>query len=218
MAFIPALAFLLLAVPAPAQQGQPADFEQLGQDLLRNIDAWTNQANGKLQSGKPVGGEDFDSLFGENFLSGSEDPLRDLELAQKRIDSKLSAAGRKEFDASYGSWMKKKVAPADLNPEVVSDDKHVTVNLDAPADAADSMKIDIAGGLIKMSYARQEQRRTLNPDGSAGTASFMKTRRRAMAVPKGANPAKYRVSAANGKVSIIFDRLKKGKARPEASK
>ena len=114
--------------------------------------------------------------------------------------------------------MKKKVAPADLNPEVVSDDKHVTVNLDQPADAADSMKVDIAGGLIKMSYARQEQRRTLNPDGSAGTASFMKTRRRAMAVPKGANPAKYRVSAANGKISIIFDRLKKGKARPEASK
>lgn len=218
MAAITAALLFLFSSAALAQQGQPADFEQLGQDLLRNIDVLTGQVNGKLQANKPVGSEDFDAIFGENFLSGSDDPVRDLELAQKRIESKLSAAKRKEFDASYGSWMKKKVAPSDLNPEVVSDDKHVTVNLDAPADAADSMKIDIAGGLIKMSYAREEQRPSVNPDGSAGTSSFMKTRRRAMAVPKGANPAKYRVSAANGKVSIIFDRLKKGKKRTEASK
>jgi len=39
-----------------------------------------------------------------------------------------------------------------------------------------------------------------------------------LAVPKGANPARYKVSAYKGGVSIIFDRLKKGKKRTEASK
>ncbi len=214
-----ALVFLLFitASPAPAQQqDQAADSEQLGQDLIKNIDTWIGQVNNKLQSDKPVSSEDFDSLFGDSFFSGSEDPIRDIEAAQKKIASKLGPK-QKDFDASYGKWVAGKMSPADLKPEVISDEEHVTVNLKAPRADSDSMKVNIDGKRIKINYAQAENRQVTNPDGSVSSSSFMKRNQRVMAVPKGADPAKYRVKAAKGVVSIIFDR-KKGRKRTEASK
>lgn len=214
-----ALLFFCAAASARAQEpaagtAQP-DPEELSQDLIKAIDGWLGQINGKLQSDKPVTPEDFDSVFGDSFFSGSEDPVRDLELAQRRISSKLGAE-HKKVSEPYGKWASKKLSPSDLEPEVLRDDEHVTVNLKTPESAADSMKINIDQGRIKLDYARQESRQVANPDGSITSSPFMKRRSRMMAVPKGADPARYKVRTSKGVVSIIFDR-KKGK-RTEASK
>ena len=182
--FLAAALAVFAAVPVLAGETAPAqpEAEQLGQDLVKDIDGWIGRIAHKLDSDKPVTSEDFDSVFGESFFSGSQDPI------------------------------------GDLDPEVVSDDEHVTVNLKAPENAADSMKVDIAGSRIKMNYEQTETRQETREDGSTVSSSFSRRRSRVMAVPKGANPAKYKVSAANGRVSIIFDRLKKGKTKTEASK
>ena len=212
------LAFLLF-LPAPAARAEgeaAADSEELGQDLIKNIDAWIGQVNGKLQSDKPVSAEDFDSIFNESFFSASEDPIKDLELAQKKIGPKLGEK-QKDFDASYGKWVSGKLSPADLNPEVVSDDEHITVKLMNPQADSGSMKVKIDARRIKINYAREEKRQVTNPDGSVSSSSFTKRNQRVMAVPKGADPDKYRVRASKGSVSIIFDR-KKGKKNTEASK
>lgn len=213
-----ALAFFS-AVPVLAGEASPAqpEAEQLGQDLVKDIDGWIGRIANKLDSDKPVTAEDFDSVFGDSFFSGSQDPIGDLEKVQQRVNSRLGEKSKK-FNEPYGKWMNKRMAPADLNPEVVSDDEHVTVNLKTPENAADSMKVDIAQGRIKMNYEQVETRQETREDGSIASSSFSRRRSRVMAVPKGANPAKYRVSAANGRVSIIFDKLKKGKTKTEASK
>jgi len=192
------------------------DSEQLSQDLIRNIDGWLGKINGKIQSGQPIGSEDFDSIFNDSFFSGSEDPIRDIELAQKKINSKLGA-GQNRFDESYGKWVSEKMSPADLNPEVVSDKDHITVKLKAPKAEKDSMKINIDAKRIKMNYRLEEKRLVTNPDGSNSSSFFMKRRQRIISVPEGANPDKYQVRASKGSVRIIFDRLKKGKSM-EASK
>lgn len=212
------LAFLLFlaASPAPAGQEEAADAEELGQDLIKNIDAWIGQVNGKLQSDKPVSAEDFDSIFNESFFSASEDPIKDLELAQKKIGAKLGEK-QKDFDASYGKWVSGKLSPADLNPEVVPDDEHITVKLRNPQAEDGSMKVKIDGRRIKINYAREEKRQVTNPDGSVSSSSFTRRNQRVMAVPKGADPDKYTVRASKGMVRIIFDR-KKGRKRTEASK
>jgi hypothetical protein len=67
-----------------------------------------------------------------------------------------------------------------------------------------------------MNYEQQETRQQLQPDGSMAPAAFTRRRQRIMAVPKGANPASYKVKTDKGTVSIIFDRLKK--KHVEASK
>jgi len=210
---------LFAAVPVLAGETAPArqDAEQLGQDLVKDLDNWIGRIAEKLDSDKPVTGEDFDSIFGESFFSGSQDPIGDLEKVQQRVNSRLGAKSKK-FDEPYGKWMGGKISAADLNPEVVSDDEHVTVNLKTPEDASDSMKVNIAGNRIKMNYEQVETRQETKPDGSTVSSSFSRRRARVMAVPKGANPAKYKVTAAAGRVSIIFDRLKKGKDKTEASK
>jgi len=211
---------LLLAPFAAARaegQADPAiDAEQLSQDLIKNIDSWIGQVNGKLQSDKPVTDQDFDSIFGESFFSGSQDPIKELELAQKRINDKLGS--HKQVNDKYGKWMEKKLSAADLKPEVVPDDEHITVNLKTPENAEDSMKINIEKSRIKLNYAQVETRQELKSDGTVEASSFTRRRSRVLAVPKGANPARYKVSAYKGGVSIIFDRLKKGKKRTEASK
>ncbi len=218
---INALAFVFLflsaAVPAPAAQEQDTDSEQLSQDLIKNIDGWIGQINTKLQSDKPVVSEDFDSFFNDSFFSDSEDPIRDIELAQKKIDAKLGAK-QKNYNDSYSKWVSQKMSPADLSPEIVSDDEHVTVNLRAPEAESGSLKVTVDGRRIKINYAREEKRQVTNPDGSVSSSSFLKRSQRVMAVPKGANPARYKVSAAKGSVSVVFDRFKKSRRSREASK
>lgn len=208
---------MLLACSAVPAQEKPAGFEQLGKDLLSNIDAWTRQAEAGLKAKKPVGEADLDSIFGESFFAGSEDPLRDLELAQKHIADKLSDRSG-EIEASYGRWMQRKLAPAEMAPEVIPGDESVTVRLKVPENASDSLKVDIAGRMIKMRYDRAERRRVTKDDGTVGFSTFKRRQHRAMPIPEGADPAKYRVKAAGGRMDIIFDRLKKGRQRREASK
>jgi HSP20 family molecular chaperone IbpA len=184
--------------------------------MIKNLDTLIVQITDKLESNKPVTSKDLDSVFPDSFFSNSEDPIRDIELAQKRIDEKLGNRNSNKFNDSYGKWAAKKLSAADLKPEVVSDEDHVTVNLKTPEDAKESMKVDVAGSRIKMNYEQQETRQQLQPDGSTAPASFTRRRQRIMAVPKGANPASYKVKAGKGTVSIIFDRLKK--KHVEASK
>lgn len=209
-----------LAFSAAARAGdQPADnvdAEQLSKDMIKNLDSLIGQISNKLESDKPVTSKDLDSVFPDTFFANSDDPIRDIELAQKRINEKLGSRDSKKFNDSYGKWASKKLSAADLKPEVVSDEDFVTVNLKTPEEAADSMKIDIAGNSIKMNYEQRETRQQLQPDGSMAPSSFTRRRRRVIAVPKGANPASYRVKSAKGTVSIIFDRLKK--KHVEASK
>ncbi len=212
-----ALLAALAAAPLAAQENSQPDAEQIGQDMIKNLDAMIGRIADKLESDKPVTGADFDSIFGESFFTSSQDPIGDLEKVQSRVNARLGDKKAK-FEEPYSKWVGGKMSAADLKPEVVRDDEHVTVNLDAPRDAAEAMKVDIAGNLIKMSYTRQENRSVANPDGSVSSSSFARTQRRAMAVPKGANPASYRVAAEGGRVSIIFDRIRKGKTKTEAAK
>lgn len=214
----PCLAILisLTAAPAPAARDEAADPEQLSQDLIKNVDGWIGQINTKLQSDKPVGSEDFDSFFNDSFFSGSDDPIRDIELVQKKINSKLGEK-QKNFDASYGKWVSDKMSAADLSPEVVSDDKHITVNLKNQQGQSGSMKVKVDGKRIKISYLRKEKRQKTNPDGSLSPSSFMKRNQRIMAVPAGADPDRYKVRSSKSSVSVIFDRTKGGK-HTEASK
>lgn len=212
------LLFLLFltAAPAPAGQEQDADSEQLSQDMITAVDTWLGRINNTQQPDKQVSPGDFDSIFDDSFFSGSEDPIRDIELAQKKMNLKLGPK-QKDFDASYGKWLSDKMSPADLNPEVVPDRRHITVKLKNPPAEIGSLKVKTDMKRIKINYLREEKRELTNPDGSVSTSSVMKRKHCVMAVPKDANPAKYKVRASKGSASIIFDRLKKGN-RTEASK
>jgi len=206
----------LTAATAAAATDAGPDPEQLSQDLIKNVDSWIGRINTKLQSDKPVGSEDFDSFFDDSFFSGSDDPIRDIELVQKKINSKLGKK-QKNFDASYGKWVSDKMSAADLSPELISDDEHITVNLKNPQPESGSMKVKVDGKRIKINYSREEKRQKAGPDGGLSSSSFTKRYQRIMAVPKGANPDKYQVRASKGLLSIIFDRTKGGK-HTEASK
>ncbi len=211
-------AFLAFS-PAARAGDQPADnvdAEQLSKDMIKNLDSLIGQISDKLESDKPVTSKDLDSVFPDSFFANSDDPIRDIELAQKRINEKLGGRNSKKFNDSCGKWASKKLSAADLTPEVVSDEDSITVNLKTPENAEESMKVDVAGSRIKMNYARQETRQQLQPDGSMAASSFTRRRQRVMAVPKGADPASYKVKAGKGTVSIIFDRLRK--KHVEASK
>jgi HSP20 family molecular chaperone IbpA len=206
-------AFLLFPALALAQDQQP-DAEQLGGDMIKNLDGLIGQVTAKLDSDKPVTSADLDSVLNDSF-AGSDDPVRDMQEAQKRISAKLG--NNKEFNSAYGKWMSRNTSAADLNPEVVSDDDHITVNLKAPKDDGDTMKVSVEGRRIKMDYSRKQTRRETDENGNVTSSSFMQRQHRLMAVPKGADPARYKVRAEHGMVSIIFDR-RKGSKRTEASK
>ena len=219
MRYLFLISALLVFSPAARAGDQPAenvDAEQLSRDMIKNLDALIGQISNKLESDRPVTSKDLDSVFPDSSFSNSDDPIRDIELAQKRINEKLGSQNNKKFNDSYGKWASRKLSAADLKPEVVSDDDYVTVNLKTPQDAEEAMKVDVAGSRIKMNYEQQETRPQLQPDGSMGQSSFTRRRQRVMSVPKGANPASYKVKTGKGTVSIIFDRLKK--KHVEASK
>ncbi|MDO8805400.1 MAG: hypothetical protein Q7R35_13340 [Elusimicrobiota bacterium] len=214
----PAIALLLSLTAAPATAGQEtdADSERLSQDLITAVDSWLGRINNAQQPDKQVSPVDFDSIFDDSFFSGSDDPIRDIELVQKKMNLKLGPK-QKDFDASYGKWVADKMSPADLSPEVSSDRKHITVNLMNPPAESGSLKVKTDTKRIKIDYLREEKRQVTNPDGSISTSSVMKRKQCVMAVPKDADPAKYKVRVSKGSASIIFDRLKKAR-RTEVSK
>ncbi len=199
--FRPALAFLLFlsASPAPAAQEEAADAGQPGQDLIKNVDSWLGRMNEKLRSDEPVESGDFDSLFGESFFSDTEDPLENIELAREKLEPKLGPK-RKDFD----KWVDGKLSPADLKPEVVPGERHITVKFTLPPGCG-PVKVKMDPRRIKLYFA----------GGKKGGPK--KRSQRVMPVPEGADPDKYRVKSGKGTLSIIFSR-RKGSEHMEASK
>lgn len=210
------LAALLSSASAEAPADAAPDAEQLSRDMISGLDGWLGRLNDKLQSDKPVSEEDFDSLFGESFLSGSQDPSRDIDLAEDRLNEK--SGGDKRINDGYGKWLEKKLSPADLAPEVARSARRVAVNLKTPGIPFDSLKVAVGRGRIRISYPQVLTRRELQSDGTVHTSTSALRRFHVMAVPEDADPGKYRVAGRKGGVSVIFDRLRKGKKRTEASK
>lgn len=210
------LAGLLSSASAEAPAGAAPDAEQLSRDMISDVDGWIGRVNGKLQSDKPVTDEDFDSLFGEAFFSGSPDPGRDIELARERMSAKLG--DHKQVNDSYGKWAEKKLSPADLDPRIVRSPKHVAVNLRTPQLPEGALKVTVGRGRIRVSYPQELTRRELQSDGTVKTSTSTLRRLHFMPVPAEADPGRYRIAGRKDGVSVIFDRLKKGKRRTEASK
>ncbi len=201
----------------PAVATAPArDPEQLGDDMVRDIDGWIGRVSAKLESGDTIGPGDFDSIFTDSFFSSSEDPLKDIERVQKKTDSRLGG-NKQKFNDSYARWVAGKMFPADLKPEVLTDKSHITVKFRAPEADSGPVKITVEGGRIKITYLEREKRQAKGPDGGVSASSSMKRRQRAMPVPEGADQDRYRIKTAKGLVNIIFDRVK-GKKSPEVAK
>ncbi len=213
-----ALLFFSGLAPAAAQDAAEggADAERLSRDMISDVDGWIGRVNEKIQSDKPVTDEDFDSVFGESFFSESPDPERDIELARERMSEKLG--DHKQFNDSYGKWVERKLSPADLDPEVVRGRRHIAVNLKTPGLPPESLKVTVARGRIRVSYPQTMTRRDLQPDGTVKTSSSTFRRYHAMEVPAEADPARYQLRQRKGGVSVIFDRLKKGRKSTEATK
>ncbi len=208
---------LPLCCPVHALQAadQPADAEQVSEDMISNVDVLIGQITAKLESDKPVTQADLDSVFNDSFFSRSDDPIRDIELVQERVKAKLTDR-QKQFDASYGAWISSRIYASDLNPEVLSDPDHVTVSLKIPQAVEDTIRINVDRGRVKLNYEQKEAGHAEKYGVSAPPVTVR--RQRVMQLPEGANPAKYKVLASAGKVSIVFDRLNKGTDKPEASK
>jgi len=200
---------------APAAQEPEADSEQLSEDMIDNIDDWLGQVGEKLQSDEPVDSKDFDSLFGAS-LSGSADPERDLELAKERIYAKLG--DNPKINAAYDKWMRGKISSSGTGPEITDSPENIMLRLKAPGSVADSVKVSVRKGRIQLNYLQKIAIQDLKPDGSVYSTYYSKKRQRALAVPRNANPDKYRVRTSNEMVYIVFDRLNKGSKHTEASK
>jgi HSP20 family molecular chaperone IbpA len=112
--------------------------------------------------------------------------------------------------------MKNKTSVADLNPEVVSDDAHVTVTFKTPPDMSGAMKVKVENSRIKLDFKRRQTREVTDTDGNVTSSAFLQRQRRMMAVPKGADQTRYKVSAADGAVSVVFART--ASTSTEASK
>lgn len=205
---------LLFAAPRLAAAGEPqdkpVDAEQLSQDMIKNVDGWLGTLNDKLQSDKPITDEDFDSLFGEGFLSGSEDPAKDMDLAEDRLHER-SGGDRRVID-TYGKWLERKLPPAELAPRVLRGRRHITVTFKTPANSAGLEKVAVRRGRIAVTY-----KPAAAPAGQESAAAPAR-RHAVMAVPADADPGKYRISPGKDGVSVIFDRLRKGKNKTEATK
>jgi hypothetical protein len=208
MGYLFAALLFLGALPAGAVEVSTAapDAEQLSHDMISDVDGWLGRLNDKLQSDRPVTEEDFDSLFGDSFLSGSEDPAADIERAEDRLNEKLG--GNRQVSETYDRWLEKKLPAAGLEPQVVDGPRHIAVNFKTPGNPRGPVKATVRRGRITISYALAA------PGGKAVPAR----RHAVMAVPAEADPGKYQIRRRKGGVSVIFDRLANGKKKTEATK
>ncbi len=202
--------------PVPQRADKTAaDPEQVSEDMIKDVDDWLGKLDARLESGKPVLPRDFDSFFGDSFFESSEDPARDMQAAQKRINERLG--NKAGVSDAYGKWMAAKLSPADLSPRVTPGEKTITVAFTAPKNAEGGLKAAVSAELIKISYSRRGTRTEERSDGTAVYRSFSRKQQRVMPVPAGADPAKFRVKTSRRGVEIIFGRLKENGGQAEAS-
>jgi len=87
----------------------------------------------------------------------------------------------------------------------------------APEGSKSSLDLNINKSRIKVNYAVKDFREHKRADGSAYTTSFFKRNAKIISLPKGVDPAGYKVEKNSRGVRIIFQKTRTGN-KAEASK
>jgi hypothetical protein len=203
---------------AGAQQNAPDPnaSEELSRQTLGDIEALIAQVQGKLNSSKPMTPKDLDAVFNDKFFSGTGDPFAKLEQVQKQM-SGLQGPGKGKFDDLYQAWASERLDTQDLEPETREEGSQVIVDFKAPEGSGSSLDLNINKNRIKMNYAVKDIREHKRADGTTYTTSFFKRNSKIMSLPKGVNPARYKVEKSDRGVRVIFQKARTAN-KAEASK
>ncbi len=208
-----------LSIPyAHAQQGPaaPGGSEELGGQTLGDIDALVGQLIQKLNSSKPLTANDLDSVFNDKFFSADGDPFATLEQLEKKMGEQAGPV-KAQFGESYKKWASERLDAQDLEPVTRDESGRIVMDFKAPRGAGNSLNLDINKSRIMMKYASKDTRDLKRSDGTAYTTSFIKHHVKIISLPKGADPARYKVEKNGQGVRIIFQK-KNGGNKAEASK
>ena len=213
------IALACLSLPAArAQQSASgtADSEELGGQMLGDIDALVGQVMQKLNSSKPLTSKDLDSVFNDKFFSGDGDPFATLEQLEKKMGEQTGPV-KAQFGESYKKWAAERLDAQDLEPVTRDAGSEIVMDFKAPPGAEGSLNLDINKSRIMMKYASKDVRELKRSDGTPYTTSFIKRHVKLISLPKGADPARYKV-AKNGQGLRITFKKKSGGNKAEASK
>ena len=208
-----------LSIPAArAQQNAPAagDSEELGGQMLGDMNALVGQLMQKLNSSKPLTSKDLDSVFNDKFFSGDDDPFAALDQLEKKMGEQAGPA-KTQFGESYKKWVSERLDAQDLEPVTLDEAGRIVMDFKTPPGAGGSLDLNINKSRIMMKYASKDVRDLKRSDGTPYTTSFIKRHTKIISLPKGADPAKYKVEKNGQGIRIIFQK-KNGGNKAEASK
>ncbi len=215
-AFIFSAAFSAPIARAQQSAPDPNAGEELSRQTLSDIEALIAQVQRKLNSSKSMTPKDLDAVFNDKFFSGAGDPFAKLEQFQQKIGEQ-EGPGKEKFGDLYQKWVSERLDARDLEPETREEGGQVVMDFKAPEGSKSSLDLNINKSRIKVNYAVKDFREHKRADGSAYTTSFFKRNAKIISLPKGVDPAGYKVEKNSRGVRIIFQKTRTGN-KAEASK
>jgi len=215
-AFIFAAAFSAPIARAQQSAPDPNAGEELSRQTLGDIEALIAQVRRKLNSSKSMTPKDLDAVFNDKFFSGAGDPFAKLEQFQQKLGEQ-EGPGKEKFGDLYQKWASERLDARDLEPQTREEGNQVVMDFKAPEGSDSSLDLNISKSRIKVNYAVKDFREHKRADGTTFTTSFFKRNEKILSLPKGVNPAGYKLEKNARGMRVTFQKVRTTN-RVEASK
>lgn len=173
--------------------------------------AWQDRVQKDLEAGRPVPPARFDELFDDAFFGTRADPFALIDGFDEHFRPLLDDRDRSSFGRSWRDWRNDRMGLGAVKSRVEQKDDSVVLVFDVPGLDADSVKVDVTRGGVRLVYDAFTVEKKTDATGRVVARSESSSRfEKVVPVPPGADPEKYRVEKKGKTIRLVFERRGSG--------
>lgn len=173
----------------------------------QEFEKWREKVQGQIGRGDPLLERDFDIFFNDRFFSGKFSPFTEIERLRSEVSGRFGGQEKLLFDGYWEKWFEQRMRMGEFRTDMVRSDKYVTLGINAPGLAGDTLNIDITDERIRISFSARtasEEKLVSGLIKKEAYRSYVKL----LPLPADAAPGTEKVKIQGERVEIRFD-LKK---------
>lgn len=173
------------------------------------FEKWRDRVRDQLGRGDPLLEKDFDVFFNDRFFSGKFSPFTEIERLRREMTGQLGGSERLLFDGYWDKWFEQRMRMGKFSTDISRSDRHVTIGVNVPGLAEDTLDINISDDRIKISFSARTGSEREIAGGVVKKESYQ-SYVKIMPLPVDAVAGTGKVKAEGERVTIRFDIKKTG--------
>jgi HSP20 family molecular chaperone IbpA len=191
------------AEPAPGIRER----ERKNFDPWTRFKDWSESVQRELEAGRAIPPSRFDRLFDDDFFRQNADPFGLIDEFDRRFQSGLEKQEKALFGDSWRGWYADRLGLGPIEETTRTTDKNVTLSFRIPDLDASSVKLDVNGDRVRLSYSTRREKTRKDAKGRVVSRRESYARsEKIVPVPPQADPQTWRVRKTSGEIDVIFAR------------